>query len=42
MTEVTYTCSVCEQTFTDEATLGTHMITAHSTKTEVSTEGETK
>lgn len=42
MSQLIYTCSVCAQTFNDEYSLSDHMITNHSTKTEVYEEGETK
>lgn len=42
MTEITYTCSICGETFSDEYSLSQHMIQDHTTKTEVSLEGESK
>lgn len=40
--EVTYTCSACGQTFGDENSLSSHMVTNHSTRTDVLQEGEAK
>lgn len=42
MVEVKYICSVCSQEFGDETSLSNHMVTNHSTKDEVTEEGEEK
>ncbi|CAN5126814.1 hypothetical protein BH09PAT1_BH09PAT1_6830 [soil metagenome] len=42
MADITYTCTPCGQTFSDEGSLKDHQTTDHSTKTEVTTEGEVK
>jgi hypothetical protein len=42
MPEVTYTCAVCGETFESQEALADHMVTYHSTKDEVSEEGEEK
>ncbi len=42
MAKTTYMCSVCQQTFNDVNSLSEHMITNHTTKTEIIEEGEEK
>ncbi len=37
-----YTCTVCGQTFSDEASLRDHMVKQHATKEVTSEEGEEK
>ncbi len=42
MSDITYTCTACNQEFSDESSLKNHMVQDHTTKTETVVEGEAK